>query len=132
MHLNIEANTKRQVFQSIAQQYDVFIMSGSCLDWARLSVHRLQCTNAGWDTPLDDPTISKWKKIVKQATWIEINRSVGNRTDEFRLVTFVDASMSINAAVLYLKSLRTNEARFLLGKNRIVNEKLKFKKILSL
>lgn len=136
INLNIEANTKRLILQSVASQYDTFNFQGPCLNRARLFLHSLQTSkNLSWDDDLGSDKKQEWVKICKQANKTvppEVPRVVGSRDDSYELIAFVDASKQIYASVVYLKNLKTSKCSFLMAKNRIVNKQLAVKTIPSL
>lgn len=136
LNLDCNANTKRTVLRSIASQYDVFGLLGPCLNRARLFMHGLQCDKSiGWDTVLDESALKTWKNIARQANNsgnVEIDRNVGDRDDNYRLVCFSDASKTIYSSVLYLHNLTSGKVSFLSGKNRIVNRQMETKTIPTL
>ena len=136
IELNPNANTKRLILRSIASQFDLNNYQGPLLNRARIFMHKLQCTQSlDWDKKLDKDLIKEWKNIVAQANKslpVEISRCVGERSDDYELVAFTDASKSIYAAVVYINNLTTGNMSFLCGKNRMVNRQLETKSIPTL
>jgi len=134
--LDVTANTKRKVLQTIASQYDVFNYRGPIFNRARLFLHGLQCdTSLSWDANLSHDQLAEWRRIVKQANSapsVTVDRFVGDRDDSYELIGFTDASNSIYACVIYIKNVRTKKVSFLQGKHRIVNKKFALKTIPSL
>ena len=136
INLNIEANTKRLILQSIASQYDVHNFNGPILNRSRLFLHKLQCSkDLKWDDKLSKESLNEWRNIVKQANAsppMQIDRSVGSRADKYCLIACTDASREMYGMVLYMRNITTGKSSFLLAKNRIVNSKLATKTIPSL
>ena len=136
INLDKNANTKRLVLRSVAGQYDSHGYQAPLLNRAKLFLHNLQCdSKLGWDTVLSSENLKEWKNIVKQVNnldSIEINRSMGNRTDNYQLCAFTDASKTCYGVVVYAKNLNSNQISFLTAKNRIVNKQLELKSIPSL
>ncbi|XP_066981068.1 uncharacterized protein [Macrobrachium rosenbergii] len=60
------------------------------------------------------------------------NRCVGERTDEYKLEAYVDASKRVYGVVVYLCNMRSGERSFVLAKNRLIGSKLHEKSIPSL
>ena len=136
INLNIDANTKRLVLKSIAEQFDIYNFNAPLLNRSKLFLHELQCDNQlGWDTKLSEDRLREWSNLVKQANSappIEIKRCVGSRNDTYDLVCFTDSSKSIFRCVIYLVNLMTKEVSFVMSKNKIVNKQLESKTIPSL
>jgi len=136
IELDKAANTKRSILRSIAGQYDVYNVQGPYLNRARLFMRRLQCDKkCGWDDILSNDLQREWKNIAVQANetpTTEVPRFVGDRSDEYELIAFSDASRDIYAAVVYIKNLTNNEIFFVAGKNRLVNRQLEAKSIPTL
>ena len=136
INLNIEADTKRSILQSIASQYDVHNYNGPILNRSRLFLHKLQCDRSlNWDKTLSKDSLNEWKNIVRQANSappIKITRFIGERDEEYRLIACTDASKDIYGIVVYIQALNKEESSFVLAKNRMVNSKLQGKSIPSL
>ncbi|XP_068225135.1 uncharacterized protein [Palaemon carinicauda] len=134
--LDEKANTKREILRSIASNYDVFNINGPLLNRARLFMQDLQCERTlGWDTQLRDFQQKEWKNIANQvnsAPVFELQRCVGERTDEYKLEAYVDASKRVYGVVVYLYNIRSCERSFVLAKNRLIGSKLHEKSIPSL
>ncbi|XP_068231971.1 uncharacterized protein [Palaemon carinicauda] len=62
----------------------------------------------------------------------EMERCVGERTDEYKLEAYVDASKRVYGVIVYLCNIRSGERSFLLAKNRLIGSKLHGKSIPSL
>jgi len=134
--LDPKANTKRSILSSIAKNFDIFNMIGPLLNRARLFLHGLQGDpSLGWDEKLTKRQVREWKNICKQVTngqRVKIDRCLGSHSETYDVVSFSDASHSIYGTVIYLISIKDNELKFLLGKNKIVGTKLKGKSTPSL
>ena len=131
--LSPNANTKRSILKSVAEQFDMHNFHGPLLNRARIFLHELQCQKElSWDEILKPDQLNLWKNIVTQAnssTAIEITRCVGQRDDPYELIAFADASKNIYATVLYLKNLKSGKVSFMTAKNRLVNKQLELKSI---
>ena len=136
IELNINAVTKREVLSTIASQFDLFQYNGPLLNRARIFLHVLQSSpEIEWDTKLSDSNINEWTNICRQANSsnpIEIDRSFGDRKDEYDLIAFSDSSNTLLGCVLYLMNLKTRKLTFLLAKNKFVGKTMKGKSIPSL
>jgi hypothetical protein len=134
--LNESARTKRQLLQTIASQYDPFNFQGPCLNRARVFIHSLQVReDIDWDTVLTDELQREWRNISRQANKgpaVAVSRFVGAREDDYELIAFTDASKTMYAAVVYIKSQSFDKVLFLPGKNKIVNRQLELKTVPSL
>jgi hypothetical protein len=130
--LNINSKTKREVLSSLNSIYDPLGMLIPILNRAKLFMHTLQCDKVGWDKDLNEERIREWKNIVKQynsSHSLKIPRYLGDYTSKYRLLAFCDASKDFYACVLYLQDINTNQCKFLLCKNRVVNTTMKTKSI---
>ena len=136
LRLNPEANTKRLVLQSIAENFDILNFNAPLLNRARLFMHKLQNEKTlGWDLKLADEQLREWRNISKQVNnspSLHVERFLGKRTSKFRLISFTDSSQDIYGTVIYLKDLDTQEVKFYMAKNKFVNTQLKGKGIPSL
>ena len=136
MRLNIDAKTKREVLRSLASNYDAYNVCAPMLNRAKLFMHKLQCNpDLDWDTTLPSEILTVWKNICKQinsSPTIPIKRSVGNRSDTYNLVAFVDSSGAMVGVVLYLYNVTNSENSFLLARNKVVGKDLADKTIPSL
>ncbi|XP_068247851.1 uncharacterized protein [Palaemon carinicauda] len=136
LQLDIGADNKRKVLKSIAAHYDVFGFTGPILNRARLFLHKLQCDGSfDWDMKLDDSLLREWKNICRQVNAspeIKIQRFVGRRNSQYRLVAFTDSSKDIYGTTVYIQEIDSLEVSFVLAKNRIVNKALSAKGIPSL
>ena len=125
LHLDNSANTKRTALASLAENFDIFQFAGPVLNLARLFVHKLQCDqNLGWDTKLRMPQLSEWRRIANQVNSsqpIIIDRFVGSRNGEYKLIAFRDASKVMTGVVIYIQDINTKKVSFLIAKNRLVN-----------
>ena len=133
LHLNIEANTKRTVLQTLNSN---FYPLGTCiplLNRAKTFLHELQLDKRlEWDSVLDIARLKQWHNIAKQVNnspVVEIPRFLGKRNDKYTLHVFSDASKELLGCVLYLQSSSRNDLQFLLAKSRTVNSKLMNKSI---
>ncbi|XP_068247875.1 uncharacterized protein [Palaemon carinicauda] len=136
LQLDIGADNKRKVLKSIAAHYDVFGFTGPILNRARLFLHKLQCDGSfDWDMKLDASLLREWKNICRQVNAspeIKIQRFVGRRNSQYRLVAFTDSSKDIYGTTVYIQEIDSLEVSFVLAKNRIVNKALSAKGIPSL
>ncbi|XP_068245414.1 uncharacterized protein [Palaemon carinicauda] len=136
LQLDIGADNKRKVLKSIAAHYDVFGFTGPILNRARLFLHKLQCDGSfDWDMKLDDSLLREWKNICRQVNAspeIKIQRFMGRRNSQYRLVAFTDSSKDIYGTTVYIQEIDSLEVSFVLAKNRIVNKALSAKGIPSL
>ena len=134
--LNIHANTKRTILQTIASQFDIFGFNLPLFNRCRLFMHKLQCNSKlGWDQPLDTEKIREWTNICKQinkSPLMKIPRFVGTRDGTYNILVFSDASRDIFGCVLYLQHVESGRTSFLHAKNRLVNQQLSHKSIPSL
>ena len=134
--LDASANTKRLVLSSIASNYDIFNIGGPILNRARIFMHELQCKQKlKWDDKLDPQTMKCWVNICHQVNTspeISIPRFVGNRSEKYELIGYVDASKMFYGAVLYIKEVTSSKLTFLCAKNRLITNNLKAKSIASL
>lgn len=136
LQLDQGAQTKRQVMSSIASNYDLFQFNGPILNKARLFAHRLQCTKTlNWDDKLSEDNLREWRNISRQVNSspiIKIERFVGRRDSEYRLIAFTDASEMIYGIVIFIQEVQTNKVSFLMARNRMVNKQLETKSVPSL
>ena len=136
INLNVNADTKRLVLQTINSVYDVLNVYGPILNRARLFLQNLQLNSKlEWDSKLSVDLQREWKNIAKQANLcpvLEIDRFVGNKDDPYSLISFTDASKHMYGTVIYMKNERTNEIKFMLSKSRVVGSKIANKSIPSL
>ena len=134
--LNIQAQAKREVLQSIASQYDLFNVNGPLLNRSRLFLHQLQCDkDLGWDQELNANVRRQWRNIAKQAnaaSVTEIQRVFGSREDTYRLLAFSDSSKQMFGVVIYMQNISTGKVSFVFAKNRIVSKQLESKSMPSL
>ena len=126
--LNIDAQTKRQVLQSIASNYDTNNLNAPMLNRARLFLHQLQCRpDLTWDSKISKDQQREWRNISRQVNAsqpIAIDRCIGRRDDLYDLIACVDSSKQIYGAVIYAHNLRTNKMSLICAKNRILNSKM--------
>lgn len=136
IRLNSAANSKRTMLSSIAENFDVFQINGPLLNRARLFIHKLQCDkNLSWDTVLNSELLNEWKNISKQVNSsksITIDRFIGKRDSNYKLIAFTDSSKLMFGVVIFILDLSTNKVSFLLAKNRIVSKQLETKSIPAL
>ena len=134
--LNLEANTKRLVLKTIANQFDIFGFNLPLFNRCRLFMHQLQCQKGlDWDQPLNSQQLRDWKNICKQINAsppLKIKRCLGPREGEYHILVYTDASCDIYGCVIYLKHVETGQISFINAKNRIINKQLKGKSIPSL
>ena len=131
--LKENADSKRKVISSIAENFDVLQTCGPILSRARLFAHSLQCTKRlDWDQKLPPEKIKEWKNIcaqVERSREVEIARYVGDRNGDYSLICFTDASKLMVGCVLYLKENSSGKVSFLIAKNRIVSHNMDGKTI---
>ena len=124
---------KRMILQTIASNYDLFNYCGPLLNRSRLFLHSLQCdSKLGLYESLSSDRIKEWRNISKQLNSsgiISIKRFIGQRSDSYRLIAYVDSSSVIYGAVIFIESKTTKLRSFLLAKNRIINRQLEGKSI---
>ena len=135
LKLDAEANTKRLILKSYAENFDLFGINVPLLNRAKLFIHELQCSKLSWDEVLPQVKQKNWSLICKQVNNLEpksLNRFVGKRDDEYRLVAFTDASKDLYGTVVYIQNLKTCNVNFLVAKNRVVGSTLQGKSIPSL
>ena len=133
---NIQAQTKREVLQSIVSQYDLFNFNGPLLNRSRLFLHQLECDkDLGWDQELNAEVRRQRRNIAKQAnaaSVTEIPRVFGSREGTYRLLAFSDSSKQMFGVVIYMQNISTGKVSFVFAKNRIVNKQLESKSVPSL
>lgn len=99
-------------------------------------MHQIQREeNLSWDKKLSNDQLSKWGKIVKQVNSVpevRIKIFVGEREDQYKLITFSDSSKTIYGTVVYIKNLSKDKVNFLLARNKMVNKQLESKSISNL
>ena len=131
LSLKTGANTKREVLQSLASNYDLIGISLPVLNRAKLFMQKLQCTKGlGWDDPICAEDKRSWKNITDQinnASPISIPRFVGSRTDSYELIVFTDSSQQIYGSVVYLLNLNLKSVSFIRAKNKLVSNNLNSK-----
>ena len=134
--LNVQANTKRLILQTIASQFDIFGFNLPLFNRCRMFMHGLQCQKGlGWDQPLNDQQLKQWKNICIQcnnAPPLKISRYIGPRNGTYHIVTFTDASHDIFGCVLYLLHVESGKMTLVAAKNRLVNRQLQTKSIPAL
>ncbi len=131
LNLEVLANTKRLILQSIASNFDPYNYNGPILNRARIFMHKLQIDKSlDWDTKLNSELIREWKNITKQVNntpEIKIKRFIGRRNGSYRLIAFTDSSKLIYGTVIFIQNTDNKEISFILAKNRIVNSQLEIK-----
>ena len=136
MKLNENANTKRQILKSIAENFDPEGYNLPVLNRARLFMHRLQLNQSlDWDTELGCELVREWKNICKQLNdgeSLTIPRYIGDMTHKYDLIAFTDSSKELYGVVVYLYNKDLNTVSFIRGKNRVINRQLKTKTIPTL
>ena len=124
--LNSDANTKRLILKSIAENFDPYNFDGPILNRSKLFLHDLQMQdNLDWDDTLIDDQVNQWKNIARQVNNSEsvaVDRFVGRRDGSYKLFAFVDSSKVMYGTVIYILDEETNKLSFLLSKNRIINK----------
>jgi hypothetical protein len=131
--LDPNANTKRKILSSIAENYDVFNYNGPVLNRARLFLHMLQCRkDLKWDGLLPEEELREWRNITVQlnnASPAVIQRCIGSEDDTYQLIACTDSSKDICGIVIYILNNNTNQMHFLIAKNKIVGKQLENKTI---
>ena len=126
--LNCHASTKREILKTVASCYDPYNFLGPMLNRARIFLHGLQTNSTlGWDKKLSDADCREWRNICKQwnaAPPISLPRFVGNRDDDYRLITFTDSSNQIYGCTIFIQNLKDKSVNFLMSKNRLVSKQL--------
>lgn len=134
--LNEEANTKRKILKSIAENFDPFQFDAPIMNRSRLFMSELQLDKKlGWDTDLAKDKSSEWKCIARQvnnSTPLVVSRFVGKKTDLYRLIAFCDSSKLIYGTVVYIQSLMSKKVNLVMTKNHLCTTNLKRKSIPSL
>ena len=135
-HLNPNANTKRKILSSIAENHDIFNIGGPIMNRARIYMHELQLNdNLKWDQVITGKSLKTWKNIAKQVNdspKITLDRCVGSRTSNYELICYVDSSNVLYGSVLFILDKQTGKLSFLMAKNRMITKNLKTKSIASL
>ena len=134
--LDLNANTKRSVLSSIASNFDIFNIGGPILNRARIFVHELQCNSKlNWDTKLDKESLKMWRNIANQVNVtpeLHIDRFVGDRNHEYRIIAYTDTSKQLYGATLYIHDVTSDKLTFLFAKNRMISGNLRQKSIAAL
>ena len=136
LYLNQHANTKRLILQTIAANFDPFNIMGPMLNRARLFMHELQCDKGlNWDETIHLNRQKEWTLICNQVNnspVVSINRFVGEREGNYRLIACTDASKSLLGVVIYIQNIDSDQVSFVIAKNRMVNKQLESKSIPAL
>ena len=132
-HLNPEAGTKREMLSTINSNYDVLGIQLPVLNRAKLFMNKLQLnTSLGWDTKLGNDLLKEWRNISAQ-TNVDIPFSVPRRLENYdadcNLVIYVDASKDFMGCVVFLNTDLDLELKFVLSKNKLLNQNMKNKTI---
>ena len=131
--LDPEANTKRSVLGTLNAVYDVLGLYLPILNKAKLFMQKISLLkNLNWDDKLSSDLQREWRYVcsyVNHSGLIQISRNVGDRTDEFHLVGFTDASRMSYGMVVYLINVTLNKVHFLFAANHFNNASLKKKSI---
>ena len=134
--LNVNANTKKEILSTLNAIYDIFNVYAPVLLRARVFMQKLQKdTKIPWDEPLTDSLLQEWRCIARQANLTPIfplNRSVGERSGEFELAAYTDASRIACGSVIYIIDLSTNQKSFLTANSKLHSSNLQKKSIPSL
>lgn len=133
LSLNSEANTKRKILQSLNSQYDPIGIHLPLLNRAKFFLHALQLDKSlSWDDNIGPDRCKVWSCICKQVNshdQFSINRRVGERSGNFWLVGFSDASKDALGLVFYLWEVGSEECSFICAKSRVLGRELKTKSI---
>ena len=133
LHLNPDANSKRTILRTIAENFDIYNICGPLLNRARLFMHDLQSDSTlEWDSCLSEPRLRVWRNISKQvnsAPRIEIPRFIGSRMSSYSLVVCTDASTSILGVVVYCIENNTSAVSFLFSKYKLIDKSLQKKSV---
>ena len=136
VYLDKEANTRRLILKTYAENFDPLGYSLPILNRAKVFIHQLQCDRSlSWDDPISSDLFKEWKLICRQVDStrdLKVDRGVGSRSESFKLVAFTDASKQFYGTVIYLQSISTKKVSLLMAKNKIVNKQLETKSIPSL
>ena len=87
------------------------------------------------DTSLPNDNLKVWKIIaiqVNSSPAITLSRCVGERSDSYSLVAFVDSSSVMVGVTVYIYNEQQRKASFLLAKNKIIGKTLADKGIPTL
>jgi len=125
INFDCEANTKRLILRNINSVYDVYNMYAPVLLRAKVFMQKLQLTkNRGWDDILPVEEQHEWRLIAKQANACppaEMPRFIGERSGQFELVAFTDASKDAYGVVIYIRDTLNNKVSYLAAKNKLIN-----------
>ena len=134
--LNESADTRRKILRSINSIYDIFNVYLPLLLRAKLFVQKLLTSkDLEWDATLDESSLKEWVNICKQvnsAETIEIPRSVGDRSSNYSLVAYTDASGVACGVVIYLLDHSNQKISFLNCKAKLLDSSLQRKSIPTL
>ena len=141
LHLDPAADTPRKILQSLNKNYDIINLNLPLLNRAKLFVQEIQSLGPSpssplkWDNPISQEKLTEWGNIARQlnaAPQLKIDRFIGEKDHNYKLVGFTDASKQIAATVIYIVNLTTNTTHFILSKNKLLNTNLKLKTIPTL
>ena len=125
--MNPEANTKRLILRSIAENFDPYNFDIPLMNRAKLFLHELQCDKSvNWDRKLPEDRLKTWRNISKQLNSAEpicVPRFVGLREGNFKLIAFVDSSSEMYGVVVYVFDIHRKIVSFILAKNRMIGKK---------
>jgi len=133
LDLDQNANTKRSILSTLNTVYDIFGLYCPVLLRAKLFVQRLQ-SNADitWDSILSVELCKEWSNICKQTNstpLVSLPRFVGDRSGEYELIAFTDASRDACGAVVYIRDVTTSTVSFLCANSKLFGDNLKKKSI---
>ena len=134
--LNESAITRRKILLSINSVYDIFNVYLPLILRARLFIRKiLTSKDLERDTAFDESPLKKWIEIYRQvnsAETIEIPRSVGDRSSNYSLVAYTDASGVACGEVIYLLDHPNQKISFLTCKAKLLYSSLQRKSISTL
>ena len=125
--LDKNADTKRKLLSSIAEQYDPMGYAYPLLNRARNFINMIQNdAEFRWDTKLSKSRLKVWSNICHQVNGkeIKVSRCIGTYDDIFTLHCFCDTSKTMYGIVIYLRNNRTNEVNLLFSKGRMISKSL--------
>ena len=122
--------------RSINSVYDIFNVYLPLLLRAKLFIQKLLTSkDLEWDATLDESSLKEWINICRQvnsAETIEIPRSVGDRSSNYSLVAYTDASGVACGVVIYLLDHSNQKISFLTCKAKLLDSSLQRKSIPTL
>ncbi|XP_018405645.1 PREDICTED: uncharacterized protein LOC108781997 [Cyphomyrmex costatus] len=104
------ASTKREILSAITKLFDPLGLIGPILTVAKILMQSLWETKVGWDDPLPDAILDKWKEFrdsLKNAHKLCVPRLVIGVSDDcvYSMFGFCDASEHAYGACVYIPSV---------------------------